>query len=67
MPISEKTRKTIWGLSGNRCAFPGCNSELFLTVGASSALVGEELHTGGSNQCLEKKKTKSGALLEIFL
>ena len=44
MPITEKTRKTIWGLSGNRCAFPGCNKELFMTDGDSSSLVGEECH-----------------------
>ena len=49
MPISDKTRKTIWGLSGNRCAFPGCNNELYLTVGESNSLVGEECHICARN------------------
>ena len=45
MSISVQNRKILWGLSGNRCAFPGCNQLLHLSVGESgSSLIGEECH-----------------------
>jgi hypothetical protein len=44
MPISDKTRKLLWGRSGNRCAV--CKQELIVsaTVQDSEAVVGDECH-----------------------
>jgi hypothetical protein len=44
MPISEKTRKILWGRSGNRCAF--CRHELVIdaTTADDRSVVGEECH-----------------------
>ena len=44
MPISDKTRKVLWGRSGNRCAI--CKHELIVdaTVEDSESVVGEECH-----------------------
>lgn len=45
MSISVKSRKILWGRSGNRCAFPGCNEELHQTVGEiGCTLIGMECH-----------------------
>ncbi len=45
MSISVQSRKILWGRSGNRCAFPGCNEELHQTVGDNgSTLIGMECH-----------------------
>lgn len=44
MSISVQTRKILWGLSGNRCAFPNCNQELRVTEGEQGTIVGEECH-----------------------
>ena len=43
-PISDKTRKILWGRSGNRCAI--CKHELIVdaTEKDSEAIVGEECH-----------------------
>lgn len=44
MPISDKTRKILWGRSGNRCAI--CKRELVVdaTLADSESVVGEECH-----------------------
>jgi HNH endonuclease len=44
MAISDKTRKVLWGSSGNRCAF--CHHELVIvaTLADSESIVGEECH-----------------------
>jgi hypothetical protein len=44
MPISEKTRKILWGRSGNRCAL--CRRELVIDAKASDdeSVVGDECH-----------------------
>ncbi len=44
MPISDKTRKILWGRSGNRCAF--CRNELVIdaTTADDESVVGEECH-----------------------
>lgn len=44
MPISDKTRKVLWGRSGNRCAI--CKHELIVdaTVEDSESVVGDECH-----------------------
>ena len=44
MTISDKTRKLLWGRSGNRCAF--CKKELIVsaTDKDSEAIVGDECH-----------------------
>lgn len=44
MPISEKTRKILWGRSGNRCAL--CRHELVIDAKASDdeSVVGDECH-----------------------
>jgi len=44
MPISDKTRKILWGRSGNRCAI--CKHELIVnaTQEDSESVVGEECH-----------------------
>ena len=50
MSISVKNRKILWGLSGNRCAFPGCNQQLHQTVGeCGNSLIGEECHIEAQN------------------
>lgn len=51
MSISSHDRKILWGLSGNRCAFPGCNHELYETIGENgNSLVGEECHIEAQNK-----------------
>ncbi|KAA3614001.1 MAG: HNH endonuclease [Calditrichaeota bacterium] len=44
MPITDKTRKLLWGRSGNRCAI--CQKELIVdaTKGDDESIVGEECH-----------------------
>ncbi|MFO0872497.1 MAG: HNH endonuclease signature motif containing protein [Phycisphaerales bacterium] len=44
MPVSDKTRKILWGRAANRCAF--CRTELVLTPAAAGqhAVIGEECH-----------------------
>lgn len=44
MPISDKTRKILWGRSGNRCAF--CRRELVIdsSAGDDESVVGDECH-----------------------
>ena len=45
MSLSVPNRKILWGRSGNRCAFPGCNQELHEIIGKEgSTIVGEECH-----------------------
>lgn len=45
MGISVKDRKILWGRSGNRCAFYGCNIELHQVEDANtSSIIGEECH-----------------------
>lgn len=45
MSISVQNRKILWGLSGNRCAYSGCNQLLHLEVSENgSSLIGEECH-----------------------
>lgn len=49
--ISKKDIKTLWGKSGNICAFPGCFCELAQedSVG-SNVIIGEMAHIEGENQ-----------------
>lgn len=44
MPISDKTRKLLWGKSGNRCAI--CKRELHIDAGSvyATSVVGDECH-----------------------
>jgi len=50
MPNSVKSRKILWGLSGNRFAFPGCNQLLHQSVSETgSAMIGEECHIEARN------------------
>lgn len=45
MGISAQTRKILWGHSGNRCAFPGCNQEFHSPDGTGvKTIVGQECH-----------------------
>ena len=46
MSISIKTRKILWGKSGNRCAMPNCRKELVVNVSEidNHSIVGEECH-----------------------
>ena len=45
MSITVQNRKVLWGLSGNRCAYPGCNQLLHLEFGEKgTSLIGEECH-----------------------
>jgi hypothetical protein len=51
MPISEKTRKILWGRSGNKCA--KCRRELIIsrTAADDESVVGDECHiVSGKNQ-----------------
>lgn len=49
MSISLTTHKKLWGRAGNRCAFPGCDTELIMDVEgrAGSTIVGVECHIVG--------------------
>lgn len=44
--ISEKTRRKLWGVSGNVCAFPGCNLRVVERLADTdrTSVVGEECH-----------------------
>ncbi|MBE7506208.1 MAG: HNH endonuclease [Planctomycetia bacterium] len=44
MPIADKTRKILWGRSGNRCAF--CRHELLIAASSrdDESIVGDECH-----------------------
>lgn len=44
MPLTDRTRKLLWGQSGNRCAI--CRKELVVepTVSDNESIVGEECH-----------------------
>ena len=46
MGISIKSRKMLWGRSGNCCAFPECRKELVMEVEDSNnvSIIGEEAH-----------------------
>lgn len=44
MSITVQSRKILWGRSGNRCAFPGCNQELHQADETSSTVIGQECH-----------------------
>ncbi|MGG1555092.1 hypothetical protein [Paenibacillus ferrarius] len=48
MAISTKDRKILWGKSGNRCAFPNCNTLLIKSVNEEDdklfSVIGEECH-----------------------
>jgi hypothetical protein len=46
MGISLKTRKMLWGRSGNRCALPSCRKELLEdeTETDDASIVGDEAH-----------------------
>ena len=46
MSITIKTRKMLWGRSGNRCNFPGCRCELVMdaTETDDESIIGEECH-----------------------
>jgi len=45
MAIAEKDIKKLWGLSGGRCAFPGCNCDcLPLLDGDGPTVIGEMAH-----------------------
>ena len=48
MAISEKTRKILWGKSGNRCAL--CKQELIKDINDRSTVVGEECHIVSSKE-----------------
>lgn len=41
MSYTEKTRKLLWGKSGGKCAFPGCNKDL---IGNEGNIQGEICH-----------------------
>lgn len=62
MPISEKTRKTLWGKSGNRCAI--CRRELSVDATSTDdeSVVGEECHiVSGKTQGPRHDPTYSAA------
>lgn len=44
MSISVLNRKILWGRSGNRCSFPGCNLELDIASEGKHTVIGEECH-----------------------
>lgn len=48
MAISEKTRKILWGKSGNRCAL--CKQELIKVINDKSTVIGEECHIVSSKE-----------------
>lgn len=46
MGITVQTRKRLWGLSGNQCAFPGCTQSLGLEE-ERDKVIGHECHIEG--------------------
>lgn len=44
MTITDKTRKWLWGRSGNQCAYCGCALIMEGTLGADASVVGDECH-----------------------
>ena len=44
MSITVQSRKILWGRSGNRCAYPGCNQELHQVIEQNNTVIGEECH-----------------------
>lgn len=46
MGITSKTRKMLWGKSGNRCAMPDCKKELVVNISEinNHSIIGEECH-----------------------
>lgn len=44
MPVSEKTRKILWGRSGNRCAICKCELVKEETDSDPAAIIGDECH-----------------------
>lgn len=60
MAISNKTRKYLWGKSGNRCAI--CRVELFSEkIGGSALNIGEECHIISSKPKGPRYKTNVGS------
>ncbi|MFF3147371.1 hypothetical protein ACFVRU_38015 [Streptomyces sp. NPDC057927] len=56
MSLPPKDRKTLWGLSGNECAFPECRKELVADLGnytpqglGEGVTLGEEAHIIADN------------------
>ena len=74
MSISVQNRKILWGRSGNRCAFPGCNQELHQVIGqCGSTVIGEECHIEAQsgkgprfNRTLTEKQINSFENLILF-
>ncbi len=52
MAISVKTRKMLWGRSGNRCNYPNCRIELVMdaTETDDESIIGEECHIVGRTE-----------------
>ena len=49
MPITDRTRKLLWGRAGNRCAI--CRTELSIVpIEGNTALVGEECHIAAQSE-----------------
>ena len=46
MSLDDAGRTTLWGKSGNQCAFPGCTQKLSQNSlgGDGSVVIGEEAH-----------------------
>jgi hypothetical protein len=49
MPISEKTRKILWGRSGNKCALCRCEFVISRTASDDESVVGDECHIVSGN------------------
>lgn len=67
MAITNKTRKLLWGKSGNRCAI--CRSELVTpaTLATSDVLIGDECHINGRKDGSPRwDPTLSGEYLDSY-
>lgn len=67
MPISDKTRKLLWGRSGNRCAI--CKKELSIdaTESDDESIIGDECHiTSKKTNGPRSKEKNTGANLDDY-
>ena len=60
MGITSKTRKILWGKSGNKCSFPDCKKDLVMEESETDApsVIGEEAHIVAKKEKGPRGKSK---------
>lgn len=68
MAISVRDRKLLWALSGNLCAFPGCQQRLTHepVPGAYSTIVGEEAHIVAREPAGPRGQPRDGVTIDGY-